>query len=248
MIKPVNYGTLVGTLRQQLLEIINEQHRQEILRLPPEQDMALQFNVARNTLRQVLFQLEAEGLITRKHGQGTFINPEALQIKVNLQELIDFSDIVRRCGHVPSHTIHSLAETKANSDLSAKLKVPKEHHLLRVEYWIYADGQPAIVVAGWCPFDSFAKPPELSDWEEHSCFNVLYEKAGKLIKSDRILLQAITRQKMEDILGHKTCLTCPSVLNMDSVGFDQHGLPMIFGSAYFDTSLIEFDLFRTIKE
>lgn len=248
MIKPVSRSTLVGTLRQQVLQEIVDQYQQKNLKLPPEQEMALQLNVARNTLRQVLCQLESEGFIIRKHGKGTFINPEALQINVNLQELIDFSDIVRKCGHVPSNTIHSLKEVEADAKLAALLEVPQGHRLLQVEYWIYADGAPAIVAVGWCARDIFSTALDISAWEKDSYFQVLQERAGRMVKSDRLKFSTLTVQQANMLLGHETCLSCDSVLVIDSVAFDQQGTPMIFGKALFDTTLIQFDLFRTIKE
>jgi DNA-binding FadR family transcriptional regulator len=41
--------------------------------LPSEREMAAQFGVARNTLRRIVRQLEAEGLIESHPGRGTFV-------------------------------------------------------------------------------------------------------------------------------------------------------------------------------
>lgn len=42
-------------------------------RLPTERELGEQFDIARNTLRKVLNQLESEGMITRHVGRGTFV-------------------------------------------------------------------------------------------------------------------------------------------------------------------------------
>jgi GntR family transcriptional regulator len=47
--------------------------------LPVEQDLALEHGVARATVRRALGALEAEGLITRRQGAGTFVNGAAYQ-------------------------------------------------------------------------------------------------------------------------------------------------------------------------
>jgi DNA-binding FadR family transcriptional regulator len=46
--------------------------------MPPERDLAAQFGVARNTLRRIVRQLEAEGLIESHPGRGSFIRVSPL--------------------------------------------------------------------------------------------------------------------------------------------------------------------------
>lgn len=45
-------------------------------RLPTERDLAAEFNVARNTVRSAFDQLEADGLLTRRVGRGTYLRQE----------------------------------------------------------------------------------------------------------------------------------------------------------------------------
>ena len=46
-------------------------------KLPPHIDLAAEYGVAPLTMRQVLVQLEAEGLVSREQGRGTFVRPQA---------------------------------------------------------------------------------------------------------------------------------------------------------------------------
>lgn len=46
--------------------------------LPTEDALCAQFSVSRVTVRRALADLAAQGLILRKHGSGTYANPEAL--------------------------------------------------------------------------------------------------------------------------------------------------------------------------
>jgi DNA-binding FadR family transcriptional regulator len=50
----------------------------EDLRLPPERDLARKLGVTRNAVRKALADLEAEGLIWRKVGKGTFVQNNPL--------------------------------------------------------------------------------------------------------------------------------------------------------------------------
>lgn len=43
-------------------------------KLPPERELAKQFDVSRPSLREAIQKLEAKGLVSRKQGGGTFVN------------------------------------------------------------------------------------------------------------------------------------------------------------------------------
>lgn len=43
-------------------------------RLPSESELAAEFGVSRATVRTVLARLAAQGLILRRHGEGTYVN------------------------------------------------------------------------------------------------------------------------------------------------------------------------------
>jgi DNA-binding transcriptional regulator YhcF (GntR family) len=47
-------------------------------KLPPHIELATEYGIAPLTMRQVLVQLEEEGLVTREHGRGTFVTPRAV--------------------------------------------------------------------------------------------------------------------------------------------------------------------------
>ncbi len=57
----------------QLIELINVQRLNPGDRLPPERQLAELFAVSRPSLREALHILQAQGLVSIRHGQGTFI-------------------------------------------------------------------------------------------------------------------------------------------------------------------------------
>ncbi|GJL82972.1 MAG: transcriptional regulator [marine bacterium B5-7] len=61
-------------LRRALLESINDGSRPPGSRLPPERDLAHQFGIGRNNVRNTLSELESEGKIIRHVGRGTFVS------------------------------------------------------------------------------------------------------------------------------------------------------------------------------
>lgn len=52
------------------------------MKLPDERSLAEQYNVSRSSVKRALNKMSNEGIIFKKRGSGTFINP--LYLKMNL--------------------------------------------------------------------------------------------------------------------------------------------------------------------
>ena len=77
-------GRHVGYITAQLREAIRSGFYVNGDQLPAERELAERFDTARSTIRKVLFNLEADGLIERRVGSGTFVRYEDVAISVAL--------------------------------------------------------------------------------------------------------------------------------------------------------------------
>jgi GntR family transcriptional regulator len=66
--------------------------------LPAERELAEDFSVSRITIRNALDGLVSEGLLTRRHGAGTFV---ASRVEKNFSKLTSFSEDMTARGRVP---------------------------------------------------------------------------------------------------------------------------------------------------
>ncbi len=74
---------MLATGRRKLSDVLTEQLETMILdgtllageKLPPERELAARFDVSRPSLREAIGNLHARGLLDRKQGGGTFVNP-----------------------------------------------------------------------------------------------------------------------------------------------------------------------------
>lgn len=79
------------TQYQRIIESLTA--RQETLtepvKLPPEEQLAREYNIARNTLRRAMQVLEHRGAVTRRRGRGTFLMPKrpALSTQIDGQTI-----------------------------------------------------------------------------------------------------------------------------------------------------------------
>ena len=66
--------------------------------LPPERDLAADFNVSRITVRKAIDGLVNEGLLVRRQGSGTFVRA---RVEKNFSKLTSFSEDMRARGRNP---------------------------------------------------------------------------------------------------------------------------------------------------
>ncbi len=76
--KPVKQPKLSDVILAQLESMIIEGSLKPGEKLPPERELAVQFDVSRPSLREAIQKLEAKNLVTRKQGGGTFVNEKIL--------------------------------------------------------------------------------------------------------------------------------------------------------------------------
>ena len=73
-------------------------------RLPSEAELAEQLAVSRPTLRESLRLLEERGMISRRHGRGTFVRERPIQKELNRN--FGITSMIRAAGYEPSAQRH----------------------------------------------------------------------------------------------------------------------------------------------
>lgn len=244
MIEPVNKKSLSDSAKDNLRNYIQSLDSKASYKLPAENDLAKLLGISRNTMRRALNELEQEGLVLRIHGRGTFINPEALQIKVNLCLMMEFGTVIRRCGYGCEVCLSSFSVEKGEEDVCVQLKAPSDSRLIRIERIYYADKHPAIVSVGYMRRDLFDEMPPEEEWGETPYFSLLSRYAGRAVVRDKVELEAISLKKMSRYLKGDAALQNESVLLLKACSFDQKNEPVMYGMAFYDTDYISFNLIR----
>jgi GntR family transcriptional regulator, transcriptional repressor for pyruvate dehydrogenase complex len=127
---PAFEAVKLGRVSRQVVEQFQREVRTGRLRpgdkLPTERDMATQFGVGRNSVREALRELDMLGLVVSRHGEGTFVgDPTAEDLMAPFRAVIELSstadESVMEFRRVFEPSIASLAATNITEDSAASL-------------------------------------------------------------------------------------------------------------------------------
>lgn len=119
--------------------------------LPKEEALVQFFGVARATVRRALADLEADGLVQRRHGSGTFVR-EGLSTGANLTSL-GFVDELRQTAQSTDVRVIVVEAVAPPARVRAFLQIPLDEVAVRAVRVRIAGGIPLMVTEAWVPAD-----------------------------------------------------------------------------------------------
>lgn len=132
-------GPLYQKLQQALREAIQNRVLAPDEALPPERDLAEEFDVSRITVRKALDGLVAEGLLTRRQGAGTFV---ASRVEKNFSKLTSFSEDMISRGRTPRSEWLNRADAAVTPEESMVLGLSPGSRVYRFHRIRFADDEP----------------------------------------------------------------------------------------------------------
>lgn len=244
---PMMKTNLSSSVKAYLYKYIKEFDTRKGTKLPPESTIAENLSVSRVTIRRALDDLEQEGIVFRIHGKGTFINPEALQIKVNLNPVREFRRMIRDSGYNSHVEVVRFEVQKVDQKLASILQIEQGSQIYVMEKVYFADGHPAIISIDRFPKSLFHEEIEAHEGVGHSSFDILHKKAGKVVKQDKIEIETMTIKEMKQYSTYSEKMECKSVLAFHGINYDQDNIPVIYDTEFYDTKYIRFNMLRIIN-
>ena len=206
--------------------------------LAPERDLSAELNVNRMTLRRALQVLQAQGLIIRKHGIGTFISET--KIERQIETIFRFTSGMQNRGFTPGTKLIWINEIEAEQKIAKDLAVPvhaKVYDILRVRS---INQEPVMIESYKIPHSRF---PGLEDFdlENRSIYEIIEDEFGVKIARNRQSYEPITATRFEaDLLQ----VTVGSALMLENrLSYDPENRPIEFGKDRYRG-----DRFRCVSE
>jgi GntR family transcriptional regulator len=210
-------------------------------RIPSESDLANELGVSRTTIRDALSRLEAEGVIYRKQGAGTFVNRPGLRIRSRLEEVWSYESILRAHGYTPSTRIISRRETPAGPELSQTLDLSPEEPVLVVEKLFLEDELPVILARNTIPMRLITRPFKEAALLK-PVFDFLLEYGGQpLGYYISELVPELVDGRLAQTLGLKSGTP---LISFEEVGYNEANEPILTSKSYFRDDLLRLRLIR----
>jgi GntR family transcriptional regulator len=215
--------------------------------LPPEHELARQFQVSRATIRSAITALVQRGLVVQRHGVGNFAAAGAgltndLAVAVDLAALLDrqgteyeivFDDVAIRPAS--RHVAHQLAIDEGDDVVVAAKRFIADGVTV-----VYVVNDIAVVRLGDRLAAEIVRRPEITE----PLFSFLEAEAGLSTTAQLARLHA----ELECDIDHPqaatdTAISIP-VLRIDETGLDEHQHPIWFSRTWFPPGAMSFELMR----
>ena len=134
--RSLSYETVKTSIQQR----IADGGWQPGVRLPSERELVQEFGCARMTVHRALRELEAEGLIERRQGSGSYV-AELTPIS-NLLQVRDIHDEIVERGHSHTTQVFSLTREKATPEVASAMRVRKGASVFRCQLLHLENGVP----------------------------------------------------------------------------------------------------------
>jgi GntR family transcriptional regulator len=134
-------------VRRQLIELVAHEGMSDGDQLPSETALAAQFGVSRNTIRELLVQMEVEGLVLRNHGIGTFLR----RVPKRHGTYQSFPQLIADSGRSPTVALSGPMDCVPRQSVVDELAANRKSAIKKIERVLHADDVPVAFIVDYLP-------------------------------------------------------------------------------------------------
>lgn len=208
--------------------------------LPNEFDLARELGCSRQQLRNALTALEGAGILRRRQGAPTKVDPVALQMSVRLEDQFEHSELLARLGYRAAVEILDSRTVPLPEHVATLLAAEPGARAVRTRKRWTADGRPAMLADGHLLVPESHEGP-LPD----SVFD-----AVRLLWGEPVIWDVTTPGAAVLDEEHAELLGMPigaPVLTMELVGVAVSGRRLFHAFEHHDPAVVQYSLLRTVR-
>jgi DNA-binding GntR family transcriptional regulator len=208
--------------------------------LPGEVELAARLGVSRQQVRHALAELDRQGIVRRRQGAATTVDPVGLRMSVRLEEQYEHAELLSRMGY--SSAVEVLASTvePLSAPVAALLSADTAVSSLRVRKRWLADGVPAMVAD-----DTIAVPAGVSVAAEESIFTAITRIWGEPI------VWEVTTPGVASLDTEMAALfelpVGTAVMTLELIGVGASGRRLFYSFEYHHPDIVRYSLVRTVR-
>jgi GntR family transcriptional regulator len=205
--------------------------------LPSESKLCSRFSVSRITVRRALQTLEADGLIYKRQGLGSFVRSG--QMRQGFVNLTDFVDDMSAAGLSARSEIVAWEREEAGPKVALALNISEGAAVVRLDRVRLGDGDPIAFDSTWLPVAT-GRYIEKEDLENRSIYNVLESRSGMRVSRGRFRMEAVNAPN--DIAGHLNIPWGRALLLIERTTYSESGTPVCFQMRYYRSDRVAYEL------
>lgn len=236
------YRKILADLKQRIQN--NEFPTQK---LPDERSLMVEYDVSRSTVKRALNIIANQGIIFKKRGSGTFINPLYQKNQTIFQyegSNLGVTDSFKSDGKVPSIKLLDFKVVPASEELQTDLFLNPGDFVYEIKRLRLFDDQPFMIEQGYIPIKVASGLS--AETVSGSIFNFLESSTGKTVtKSFMTIAAAPSNEEDQELLHLKP--TEPVGI-MEGIFFLDDGTPFEVSNMRLHYKYLNYNTFVNLDE
>ncbi|MCD4672406.1 MAG: GntR family transcriptional regulator [Anaerolineaceae bacterium] len=213
-------------------------------RLPSESELAAELGVSRATIRTALARLGAEGLVSRKQGDGTYINQRILDVQTHIGEIWEFTRLIRVRGYEPTIIPLGIQQRPARKYEAEALCLAPLDEVFSVNRLFLADEKPFVLSENVMTLSLFCTD-EMNLDATYSLHEFTERYCGQSIAYAIARIGSVVATP--ELAGHLRVNVGFPLLHDVETFYNKDEQPLIYANNYYNDKVIEMRLIRSSK-
>ncbi|WP_163536850.1 GntR family transcriptional regulator [Gracilibacillus sp. YIM 98692] len=231
-----NHATITAV--DHLKSLIEEGYYKEKEKLPTDYELAKDFGVTRQEIKEAIDLLEEENILVRRPGVGVFVHTKPI-LSSGIEQLGSVTEMIERSGKKPGAQYISAEITKPTDDDRKRFSPLKIDDFAQLERVRTADGEPVVYCID--KFDQRLLPLDIIHTQS-SIFNALKTYANKHIDYGVAYIEPIGyHEKISPILN---CEPDQALLLLKQMHYTKDNEPVLYSANFFRADVFSFYVLR----